>query len=81
MKEQKGICLCIQTLDGETLKFPSLDIASDEQLIMPFNMDIDGHRLKYATVQPFCILQNKVPTYVFFLILTLFPSCPSLPRP
>lgn len=66
MKEQKGICLCIQTLDGETLKFPSLDIASDEQLIMPFNMDIDGHRLKYATVQPFCILQNKVPTYVFF---------------
>lgn len=66
MKEQRDIRICIQQLNGKKLYFPSLDIASGEQLIMPFNMDINGCLLEYATVQPFCILKNKIPTYVFF---------------
>lgn len=50
----------------EKREIPIIGYRDRRTVIMPFNMDIDGHRLKYATVQPFCILQNKVPTYVFF---------------
>ena len=66
MKELKDIRIRIQQQDGAELVFPQLDIASGEQLIMPFNIDINGHLLHYATVQPLYVLKNKIPTYVFF---------------
>lgn len=65
MKELKDIRIRIQQQDGAELVFPQLDIASGEQLIMPFNIDINGHLLHYATVQPLYVLKNKIPTYVF----------------
>lgn len=65
MKDLEDIRIRIQQQDGVELVFPQLNIASGEQLIMPFNIDINGHLLKYATVQPLYILNNKIPTYVF----------------
>lgn len=66
MKDLEDIRIRIQQQDGTELVFPQLNIASGEQLIMPFNIDINGSLLKYATVQPLYILKNKIPTYVFF---------------
>lgn len=65
MKDMNDIRIRIRQQDGAELVFPRLNIASGEQLIMPFNIDINGHLLNYATVQPLYILNNKVPTYVF----------------
>lgn len=65
MKDLKDIRIRIQLQDGAELVFPQLDIASGEQLIMPFNLDLNGHLLHYATVQPLYVLKNKIPTYVF----------------
>lgn len=65
MKDMKDIRIRIRQQDGAELVFPQLNIASGEQLIMPFNIDINGHLLNYATVQPLYILKNKIPTYVF----------------
>lgn len=65
MKDMNDIRIRIRQQDGAELVFPQLNIASGEQLIMPFNIDINGHLLNYATVQPLYILKNKVPTYVF----------------
>ena len=65
MKDLSDIRIRIQQQGGTELLFPPLNIASGEQLIMPFNIDINGHLLHYATVQPLYILKNKVPTYVF----------------
>lgn len=65
MKDLEDIRIRIRQQDGGELVFPSLNIASGEQLIMPFNIDINGHLLNYATVQPLYVLKNKIPTYVF----------------
>lgn len=65
MKDMNDVRIRIRQQDGAELVFPQLNIASGEQLIMPFNIDINGHLLNYATVQPLYILKNKIPTYVF----------------
>lgn len=41
-------------------------IPSGTQAILPFNMDVEGVNLRYATVQPLMVLNGKIPTYVFF---------------
>ncbi len=48
--------------------FPEKEMAipSGTQVILPFNMDIEGVNLRYATVQPLMVLNGKIPTYVFF---------------
>lgn len=43
-----------------------ININSGAVAILPFNMDIEGCNLKYATVQPLCRIAGSVPTYVFF---------------
>lgn len=50
------------------LRFPEneLNIPSGTQVILPFNMDIEGANLRFATVQPLMVLAGKIPTYVFF---------------
>jgi hypothetical protein len=35
-------------------------------MVLPFNMDLDGLNLNYATAQPFCRLASNEPVYVFF---------------
>lgn len=65
MNVQKDIRIHIRQEDGTELLFPTIDVAADAQLILPFHIDINGHLLKYATVQPMYIMKNKIPTYVF----------------
>ncbi len=50
------------------LRFPEneITIPSGTQVILPFNMDIEGANLRFATVQPLMVLAGKTPTYVFF---------------
>lgn len=56
-------------LNGDQhLRFPEneITISSGSQFILPFNMDIEGLNLRFATVQPLMVLSGKIPTYVFF---------------
>lgn len=57
----------LKLIDDERLKFPenSLTVKKGTQLILPFNMDISGANLKYATAQPLCTIKGNKLTYVF----------------
>ncbi|MCD8391009.1 MAG: beta-galactosidase [Firmicutes bacterium] len=41
-------------IDTGFVKFPPIDICGETAFFMPFNMDINGYNLKYATAQPLC---------------------------
>lgn len=41
-------------IDTGTVKFPPVDIVGDVCFFMPFNMDLAGNMLEYATAQPLC---------------------------
>ena len=43
-----------------------ISIPKNTQAVLPFNLSFNNVLLRYATVQPLCILQNKIPTYFFF---------------
>lgn len=66
MSDRKEVRIRIRQENGVEMPFPEIDVAADEQLILPFRMDINGHLLEYATVQPMYLLKNKIPAYVFF---------------
>nr|WP_320056949.1 beta-galactosidase [uncultured Bacteroides sp.] len=68
MKDLKDVRFQLKTNEGDTLCFPSkgLTVTKNTQMILPFRMDLNGALLKYATMQPLCVLNNPVPTYVFF---------------
>lgn len=53
MAARKGVRFSIK-LPGETLVFPSqpFDVPEDGYFIWPFNFDLEGTRLRYATAQP-----------------------------
>ncbi len=55
-------------LKGERLILPSQPVRIPSGLcaIWPFNLDMDGVLLKWASVQPFCRLEAEEPCYVFF---------------
>jgi beta-galactosidase len=58
----------IKTKAG-VLQFPGkpVTIKKDAQLIWPFNLNMNGVTLKFATAQPLCKLDdNREPLYVFF---------------
>lgn len=53
-------------LGNETINIP-VKLPKDESAILPFNLDMDGHLLKYATAQPLMrIMDGKTPHYFFF---------------
>ena len=53
-------------LRGETLQIPFL-LPRDESMILPFNLDLDGVLLKYATAQPLMrVMEGRTPHYIFF---------------
>ncbi|NDW18624.1 beta-galactosidase [Dysgonomonas sp. 216] len=68
MKELNDIQFNLIQKDGKAINFPqtAMTVEKDARMILPFNMEIEDVNLLYATVQPLCILQNDVPTYVFF---------------
>ncbi len=53
-------------LGSETINIP-VTLPKDESAILPFNFDMDGCLLKYATAQPLMrIMDGKTPHYFFF---------------
>ena len=40
--------------DTGSVVFPAIDVKGDVAFFMPFNMDLDGELLEYATAQPIC---------------------------
>lgn len=40
--------------DTGVVRFPSIDVCGDVSFFMPFNMNLGGHLLRYATAQPLC---------------------------
>jgi len=53
-------------LTGEELSIPFV-LPKDESLILPFNLNLDGVLLKYATAQPLMrVIEGKTPHYIFF---------------
>jgi hypothetical protein len=63
LPEKKAVQLQLKLRDG-TIKVPSepIDIPAQTYCFWPFNMDLNGVRLKYATAQPLCRIGE---TYVF----------------
>ncbi len=46
-------------IDTGSVKFPEIDVCGDISFFMPFNMDINGRNMEYATAQPLCRVGNK----------------------
>jgi len=66
MKEKVKEAVCL-SLDDQEICF-DISLASGENAILPFNMDIDGILLKSATAQPLTVLKNQGQNiYVFFM--------------
>jgi hypothetical protein len=65
---QKGVQFSL-TLPSDTLVFPSkpVDVPDSCVFIWPFNFDMDGTLLKYATAQPLCKIVQKDRTDWFFI--------------
>ncbi len=66
LSEKKGVQLELKLKDG-TMKVPNepIDIPAQTYFFWPFNMDLGGVLLKYATAQPLCRVGN---TFVFAAI-------------
>lgn len=58
-------------IDVEKVEFPSIDICGDISFFLPFNMNLSGNTLKYATTQPLCKVDN---TYFFAAIEGITPE-------
>lgn len=64
-KPKQNETVTIQTRDGEIV-FDHIDLAGEENCILPFNMEMDGILLKKATAQPITrVEKDGVITYVF----------------
>ncbi|WP_342646833.1 beta-galactosidase [Mucilaginibacter sp. CSA2-8R] len=70
LKNHPQVQFKFKLTDNQTLRFPEQPVAlpSGATAIFPFNMDIDGTNLRYATVQPLFKLNGVMPTYVFFAV-------------
>lgn len=68
MKAIQNVQLRLQLADGHVLTFPRkpFSVPAGLQMILPFNMDIEGAQLDYAIAQPLCKISGKEPLYVFF---------------
>jgi hypothetical protein len=68
LKDQASVQFRLKLSADNTLSFPEkpITVKAGTQAILPFNMDIGGCSLKYATVQPLCKIDGPTPTYVFF---------------
>jgi beta-galactosidase len=71
MDDHKGINITVKATGGN-VRIPSrggFDLKSSENVILPFNLDINGAMLRYATVQLLCKSSSAGrPYYVFFSV-------------
>ncbi len=58
-------------IDTGTVRFPPINVKGDIAFIMPFNMELSGERIEYATAQPLCAVNN---TYFFAEIDGIVPE-------
>ena len=68
--DQDGLQLKLN-LNGETLMIPrkgAFTLPKDESVILPFNLDMDGALLKYATAQPLTRIDDKGVCHYFFFV-------------
>lgn len=61
------ICLKIK-LKGETISIDHLNLPKDENLILPFNLQMEDVHLKYATAQPLLKIADRGATHYFFFV-------------
>jgi hypothetical protein len=68
MKDVGNVQFQLKLKDGSLATFPQTPILvkRDAQMVFPFNMDLDGLNLNYATAQPLCRLASNEPVYIFF---------------
>ena len=69
-KDKKGLSITVKTAKGD-IRIPAagtFDLAKEENAILPFNFDMDGANLQYATAQLMLKSDDKQqPYYVFFV--------------
>lgn len=68
MPDRKGEEIRLTLADGSTVDFTGIGLASGENCVLPFNMDLDGVRLVAATVQPVTVIHpagQGIRTFVF----------------
>lgn len=58
-------------IDTGYVTFPAIDVKGDTAFFLPFNMDLSGSVLEYATTQPLCKADN---TYFFAAIDGIEPE-------
>lgn len=70
MNDQQDFSVTVQTGE-EVVRIPQtggMSLRKEASCILPFNMDLDGQMLEYATVQPILkMLDNDVWNYFFFV--------------
>ena len=66
LPDRENVQLCLTTADGEVIipRRAGMTVKSGEMLVLPFEMELDGTLLKYATTQPLFKLDNH--THIFF---------------
>ena len=75
MKNHRGVRFKLE-LENEELVVPDngIDIENGVYGILPFNYDMQGVLLKYATAHPFDILENGSKTYFFYAMDGIEPE-------
>jgi hypothetical protein len=76
MNDAKDIQFQLKLNNNKNLVFPEkpITIKNNVQAIFPFNMNIEGVNLQYATTQPLCKIEGDVPLYVFFEVAGVTPE-------
>ena len=64
-----GEQLDVTTAAGERIRFTGIGLASGENCILPFNMDLDGVRLINANLQPITVLRRQNSPFRTFVFL------------
>lgn len=67
LSPKTNVQFSLKLLD-KTLTFPNkpIIVSKDECFFFPFNLDINGAKLVYATAQPVCKIESNGETFVFF---------------
>lgn len=75
MKNHNGVSFKLH-LENDTLTVPdgAIDIKNGVYGVLPFNYDMQGMVLKYATAHPFMILNNDQTHYCFYTIEGIKPE-------
>ncbi|MFT3737808.1 MAG: beta-galactosidase [Breznakibacter sp.] len=75
MQDVPNVRFCVQTKNGtEVFPHRPVTVKANTQAIFPFHMPMGDAVLKYATAQPVCIINGKIPTYVFTAVDGIMPE-------